>query len=68
MIAIENSQDGSLRKVVIDNAKDESALVRGASVWALSKLEETSTFSDLRNKALASETDESVREEWNAHG
>lgn len=67
MIAIGNSQDGSLKKAAIGNVKDESTIVRGASVWALSRLEENSTFSEMRIKALASETDETVHDEWNGH-
>ena len=65
MIAIGNSQDQSLKSIVIQNSKDQNAVVRGASIWALSKLEDKDIFVDMRSKALKQEADESVREEWN---
>lgn len=67
MIAIGNSKDQSLRTLVLENCKDESALVRGASVWALSRLEERARFTDMRKEALEHETDASVLAEWNNH-
>lgn len=67
MIAIGNSQDNSLKRLALQNCKDESALVRGASVWALSRLEERASFTDMRSKALKNETDASVLDEWNKH-
>lgn len=67
MIAIGNSQDNSLKSLALQNCKDESALVRGASVWALSRLEERASFTDMRSKALKNETDASVLDEWNKH-
>jgi epoxyqueuosine reductase len=64
LIAIGNSGDPSL----VDDARrllhDESALVRGAAVWALSRLLPRDEFSGLA--AQANEADESVREEWAA--
>ncbi len=67
MIAIGNSQDQSLKAFALHNSKDQSPIVRGASIWALSKLEGESAFADIRAKELASETDETVVEEWNRH-
>jgi len=64
MIAVGNSGDQALKAVAVENVSDESPLVRGASVWALSRLEDKSRFADMRINALAKEADESVREEW----
>jgi epoxyqueuosine reductase len=65
LIAIGNSGDPSLVPNVERLLSDESPLVRGAAVWALSKL------APERLRAAAQdlqphELDESVREEWNA--
>ena len=67
MIAIGNSKDQSLKEIALQNCKDENPMVRAASIWALSRLEEPTRFTDMRIKALKSETDESVVEEWNRH-
>ena len=67
MIAIGNSSDQNLKEITIQNSKDENSLVRGASIWALSRLEDRAVFADMRMKALESETDESVRNEWNRY-
>ena len=67
MIAIGNSRDKNLKEITIQNSKDENCLVRGASIWALSRLEDQAVFADMRMKALESETDESVRNEWNKY-
>jgi len=64
MIAVGNSSDQSLKGAAIKNISDESALVRGASVWALSRLENKTRFADTRSNALEKEADKSVREEW----
>lgn len=65
MIAVGNSNDHSLKKITHKNAKDESPIVRSASVWALSRLEDKQTFANMRLKALEDETDEAVLKEWN---
>jgi epoxyqueuosine reductase len=44
--------------------QDESPLVRGAAVWALSQLLERPAFGALAANAKFSEADESVRVEW----
>jgi epoxyqueuosine reductase len=67
MIAIGNSQDQSLKELALQNSKDESPIVRAASIWALSRLEVAASFANMRIKALKSETDPSVLEEWNRH-
>jgi len=43
---------------------DESALVRGAAVWALSQLMARDKFETLGSKAVRAEPDEDVRAEW----
>ena len=65
MIAVGNSKDHSLKKITHKNLKDESPIVRSASVWALSRLEDKQTFANMRLKALEDETDEAVLKEWN---
>ena len=67
MIAIGNSKDKNLKEITIQNSKDDNCLVRGASIWALSRLEDQAVFADMRMKALESEADESVRNEWNKY-
>lgn len=61
LIAIGNSGDATL----IDDAKrllsDESALVRGAAVWALGQLMAGDEFAQL---AITNDEDETVRAEW----
>jgi epoxyqueuosine reductase len=61
LIAIGNSGDATL----IDDAKrllsDESALVRGAAVWALGQLMSGDAFAQL---AITNDEDETVRAEW----
>jgi epoxyqueuosine reductase len=43
---------------------DESALVRGAAVWALSQLKGPEEFAALAANALGTERDDTVRAEW----
>jgi epoxyqueuosine reductase len=43
---------------------DESALVRGAAVWALAQLIAQEKFDALAKRAAAVETDAAVRAEW----
>jgi epoxyqueuosine reductase len=45
---------------------DPSPLVRGAAVWALSRLVSKDTFAALTARHHATETDPEVREEWTA--
>lgn len=64
LIAIGNSEDASLTVAAERLLDDASPLVRGAAVWALSRLLPRQKF-----KALAAhriESDSSVQEEWRA--
>jgi epoxyqueuosine reductase len=64
LIAIGNSADrtlaGEAKRLVTDN----SPLVRGAAVWALSQLLGREEFSTLAATAMSAELDETVRAEW----
>jgi epoxyqueuosine reductase len=62
--AIGNSGEPALAAEAERLLSDPSALVRGAAVWALSRLLEAGTFEALR--AARSETDPAVLEEWGA--
>lgn len=62
LIAIGNSGDASLAAEAERLLDDASPLVRGAAVWALSKLDKPA----LRKRSSRDEPDESVREEWRA--
>ncbi len=64
LIAIGNSNDGALAGEAKRLLDDESPLVRGAAVWALSQLLGPKEFEGLVAKAMGAETDERVREEW----
>ncbi len=65
LIAIGNSGLPDLIEVAEALLNDESPLVRGAAVWALSRLSPTKHAAQ-KTKRLAAEADEGVREEWNA--
>ncbi len=64
LIAIGNADDASLAVEAERLLDDASPLVRGAAVWALSQLVERERCEALAAKAMASESDESVRLEW----
>ncbi len=64
LIAIGNSGDAALADEAERLLDDESALVRGAAVWALSQLMARDRFDALARRAAASETDAAVRAEW----
>jgi epoxyqueuosine reductase len=64
LIAIGNSGDATLAKEAERLLDDESPLVRGAAIWALSQLMEPDAFEALASDAMIAETDESVRAEW----
>jgi epoxyqueuosine reductase len=66
LIAIGNSGDAALAEEARRLLGDESALVRGAAVWALGQLVARNDFAESRASAIASEHDESVRDEWRA--
>jgi epoxyqueuosine reductase len=43
---------------------DPSPLVRGAAIWALSRLMEAGDFAALRDERLAAEIDPQAADEW----
>ena len=64
LIAIGNSNDRSLADEAERLLDDESPLVRGAAVWALSQLLEREAFEARAADAMNAEPDETVRAEW----
>jgi epoxyqueuosine reductase len=64
LIAIGNSGDAALVVDALRLLSDDSALVRGAAVWALSQLMEREEFKALLSKHRDAEHDESVLMEW----
>ena len=64
LIAIGNSGDGTLAREAKRLLTDDSPLVRGAAVWALSQLLGRKEFSALAADALDTEADDSVCAEW----
>jgi epoxyqueuosine reductase len=66
LIAIGNAGDADLAIEARRLLDDESPLVRGAAVWALSQLMARDLFETLAAAALIAEADESVRMEWQA--
>ena len=63
LIAIGNSNDRVLAEAERLLA-DESPLVRGAAVWALSQLMAREEFAALAARGIGAEPDETVRAEW----
>ena len=66
LIAIGNSGDNSLVPEARKLLDDPSPLVRGAAVWALSRLLSGDEFASLAKVARARENDPLVTEEWDA--
>jgi epoxyqueuosine reductase len=64
LIAIGNSKDIALAAEARRLLDDDSALVRGAAVWALSRLLPRGEFAELANHS--SDSDDGVRSEWAA--
>jgi epoxyqueuosine reductase len=64
LIAIGNSGDVGLATEAERLLCDDSALVRGAAVWALSQLMGREAFAALKADKSLSEKDNSVRAEW----
>jgi epoxyqueuosine reductase len=64
LIAIGNSGDISFLPDVERLLRDDSALVRGMAVWALSRLAERSEFRHTAHAAIVAEGDDEVRREW----
>ena len=64
LIAIGNSGDVTLADHARARLDDPAPIIRGAAVWALSRLLPRSDFENLRSSQLAHEADASVRVEW----
>ncbi len=64
LIAIGNSNDAALAAEARRLVDDNSPLVRGAAVWALSQLLSREEFEALAARMFGAERDESVRREW----
>jgi epoxyqueuosine reductase len=64
LIAIGNSKDRGLAKVVEERLRDDSALVRGAAVWALARLTSWEEFASFASESSRSEGDAAVIGEW----
>jgi epoxyqueuosine reductase len=64
MIAIGNSRTPALGEEAIRSLDDDSPLVRGAAVWALSRLVPKDDFARRAAASLAAEHEASVAEEW----
>ena len=66
LIAIGNSGEGALAPEAERLLVDESPLVRGAAVWTLGQLVGAQEFAALKARALPTEQDANVRDEWHA--
>jgi epoxyqueuosine reductase len=66
LIAIGNSGDPALAAGALRLLTDPSALVRGAAVWALSRLLPPERFAELAGARRAQETEPLVVQEWTA--
>jgi epoxyqueuosine reductase len=66
LIAAGNSGDRSLVAACRRLAEDASSLVRGAAVWALSRLTSASEFAGIETRLRPSETNPDVISEWEA--
>jgi epoxyqueuosine reductase len=66
LIAIGNSGDTALVPDAERHLEDPSPLVRGAAVWALSRLLDARAFAARADRQMPSETDTSVLAEWQA--
>lgn len=66
LIAIGNSGDEALIKVISPMLADPSPLVRGACIWALSQLAKAEEYAKIREAYLLQETDADIIKEWNS--
>jgi epoxyqueuosine reductase len=64
LVAIGNSNERALAVEAERLLDDDSPLVRGAAVWALSQLMGREEFSARAAKGISAEPDETVRAEW----
>lgn len=60
------TKNGDLEEAAVHLLDDPSPLVRGAAIWAVSRLMDSGRFALLRNERLATETDAAVAGEWNS--
>ncbi len=67
LIAIGNSNAPALIKAVNPHLSDPDPVLRGAAVWALIQLEEKSLLTNMKAQAMQTETDVSVRSEWDQY-
>src|ERR1700722_5217135 len=68
LIAIGNSNDPALAAGAQRLLHDHSPLVRGAAVWALSQLKGRDEFAALASAAIGTESNVTVRGEWQVEG
>jgi epoxyqueuosine reductase len=68
LIAVGNSNERALAVEAERLLDDQSPLVRGAAVWALAQLIGRKEFAARAPDAIRTESDESVRREWQADG
>ena len=66
LIAIANSEEASLLPVAIEKLSDDDELVRGAAIWAASRLAAPDQLRSLAASHAAQEDEPSVRDEWAA--
>lgn len=64
LIAAGNSGNGVYARAVEALLEDSSPLVRAMAVWALARLVPSGQFAHMRERALGTETDGTVRAEW----
>jgi len=64
LIAIGNSGAPDLIPHVRERLADPNPLVRGAAVWALSRLAPAQDFTEMRSRSIRHETDPDVLTEW----
>lgn len=67
LIAIGNSGDAKLAAIAEARLGDESAVVRGAAVWALRRLLDPERFARLKAEHAGAERDPDVSGEWREH-
>ena len=66
LIAIANSDEPGLLPVALEKLEDADELVRGAAVWAVSRLAAPEQLRELAGSRVAQEKTPAVREEWSA--
>jgi epoxyqueuosine reductase len=64
LIAIGNSNERALAVEAERLLKDQNPVVRGAAIWALSQLMRREEFAARASEAIRTESDETVRGEW----